>query len=136
MQKRKVARGIIIYNDKIVLLKRIRKEGEKYLHYYAIPGGGIEANETKEEACIREVLEEVSLNVEIDTYLGMEEYDKGICYYYKVNYLSGNPKLGGEEALKNNKDNYYEVCLIPKEEISILTIPGCGVEMIKKAIKN
>ncbi len=134
--KRQTARGVIILNDKVVLLKRIRKEGNKYLHYYAIPGGGVEEGETKEEACIREIEEEVSLKVEIDSYLGMDEYEKGISYYYKVKYISGELKLGGEEAEKNNKDNYYEISLISKDNLANLNIPGKGLEMIEKAIKN
>ena len=110
--KRAVSRGIIFIDEKIVLLKRIRKENDKYLHYYAIPGGGIEVNETKEEACIREVKEEVNLDVTIQKYLGTEEYDTGICHYFLVNYLGGTPILGGEEKEHNNPDNYYEVELI------------------------
>ena len=132
--KRIVSRGIIIIDKKIVLLKRIRKENNNYLHYYAIPGGGVEKNETLEEACIREVKEEVNLDVTIDKYLGSEEYDKGICHYYKVNYLGGIPTLGGEELEKNSPDNYYEVELIDYNKLDSIFIYGSGIEMIKKAL--
>ena len=132
--KRVVSRGIIFIDDKVVLLKRIRKEGDKYLHYYAIPGGGVEGEESLEEACIREVKEEVSLDVTINKYLGVEEYDKGIVHYYKVNYLGGTPILGGEEKEKNNPDNYYAVELININNLDNITIYGKGVEKIKEAI--
>ena len=134
--KRKVSRGIIFIDDKVVLLKRIRKENNKYLHYYAIPGGGIEENETIEDACIREIKEEVSLDVTINKYLGVEEYETGICYYYKVNYLGGKPILGGEEKERNNPDNYYEVSLIDIKDLDNIFIYGQGISMIKKAFNT
>ena len=131
--KRETSRGIIFIDNKVVLLKRIRKDKNEYLHYYAIPGGGIESNETKEDACIREIKEEVGLDVTIDKYLGMEEYDTGISYYFKVNYLGGIPTLGGEEKEHNNPDNYYEVSLIDINDIDNIFIYGIGTQMIKKA---
>ena len=133
--KRIVSRGIIFIDDKVVLLKRIRKENDKYLHYYAIPGGGVEKDESLEEACIREIKEEVSLDVTIDKYLGVEEYDKGIVHYYKVNYLGGEPILGGEEKEHNNPDNYYEVSLINIKDLDNIYIYGKGIEKIKEAYK-
>lgn len=132
--KRVVSRGIIFIDNKVVLLKRIRKQNDNYLHYYAIPGGGVEKNESLEQACIREIQEEVSLNVTIDKYLGNEEYENGICHYYKVNYLGGTPILGGEEKENNNPDNYYEVVLMDTNELDKIFIYGKGIEMIKKSI--
>ncbi len=55
--KRPSARGIIIKDDKLAMVY-----SRKY-DYYKFPGGGIEANETNEEALIREVKEEVGLEV-------------------------------------------------------------------------
>lgn len=134
--KRIVARGIIFIDNKVVLLKRIRACKDKYLHYYAIPGGGVENNETIEAACIREVKEEVSLDVEIIKYLGMEEYETGICHYFKVKYQGGKPILGGEEKENNNPDNYYEVVLVDVDKLDNIYIYGQGIEMIKKAYKQ
>ena len=134
--KRVVARGIIFIDNKVVLLKRIRREKDKILNYYSIPGGGREENESLTDTCIREIKEEVSLDVTINKYLGREEYDKGICYYYKVNYQGGIPILGGEEKEKNNPDNYYEVELIDINNIDSIFIYGIGIEMIKKAYEE
>ena len=131
--KRVVSRGIVFLENKVVLLQRIRKDGDNYLHYYAIPGGGVEEGETLEEACIREVQEEVSLDVSIQAYLGMDEYETGICHYFLVNYLSGTPLLGGEEKERNCPDNSYEVNLLTLEEVAKVKLYGLGYEMIKKA---
>ncbi len=135
MEKRKVARGIVFFKDQVLLLHRIRKEGNKYLEYYAIPGGGIENLETKEEACIREVKEETSIDVKINLYLGMEEYDRGIAYYYLTDYISGEVSLGGEEKEQNNPDNFYEIAFIKIADLDKIMIYGLGGEMIKKAYK-
>lgn len=135
-EKRVASRGIIFIDDKVVLLKRVRKEKDEYLHYYAIPGGGVENNETIEEACIREISEEVNLDVTINKYLGVEEYETGICHYFKVNYQGGTPTLGGEESIRNNPDNYYEVELIDIDNLDNIFIYGHGIEMIKKAYIN
>ena len=136
LKKRKVSRGIVFFDDKVLLLYRKRLENNKYLEYYAIPGGGIEKDETKEEACLRELFEETSIKTNIITYLESEEYDTGICYYYLVKYISGDIKLGGEELEKNNPDNYYEVRLVPVSELDNIYIYGKGSEIIKEVYKK
>ncbi len=135
LKKRSVSRGITFFDDQVLLLYRRRKENNKILEYYAIPGGGIELNETKEEACLREVKEETSIDVKINTYLGFEEYETGVCHYYLTDYLKGNIKLGGEELEKNNLDNYYEIRLINLKDLDKVFIYGLGLQMIEKAYK-
>lgn len=58
---------------------------------YALPGGGIEEDEVKEEALLREVYEETGFGVELGAYLGSafhyklsdtEGYVKKECFYY------------------------------------------------------
>ena len=136
LKKRKVARGITFIDDKVLLLKRVRRDGEKILNYYAIPGGGVEKDETKEEACLREIEEETSIKASINTYLDFEEYNEGVCYYFLTDYLSGIPCLGGEEKIKNSPDNSYEVKLVALKELDNIMIYGIGIDMIKKAYKR
>ena len=64
------ARGIVIRNDgKIAIFNKSNK------NEYKLPGGGIENNETPEEAFKREVLEETGCIIEIIKKLGItEEY--------------------------------------------------------------
>ena len=50
----------IIVNDSKVLLMHRKKEGREY---WVFPGGGVEKDETSEQAAKREVLEETSLKV-------------------------------------------------------------------------
>lgn len=51
------ARGIIIKDGKLAMIHSIKYD------YYKFPGGGIEQNEQRESALIREVLEETGLDV-------------------------------------------------------------------------
>ena len=136
LKKRKVARGITFIDDKVLLLKRVRRDGEKILNYYAIPGGGVEKDETKEETSQREIEEETSIKASINTYLDFEEYEQGVCYYFLTDYLSGIPCLGGEEKIKNSPDNSYEVKLVALKELDNIMIYGIGIDMIKKAYKR
>jgi 8-oxo-dGTP diphosphatase len=55
-------------NGKIILIRRI---GETYRGYWAIPGGAVEMNETVEEALIREMREETGVTVTPTDILGV-----------------------------------------------------------------
>ena len=70
------ARGIVVRNDgKIAIFNKSNK------NEYKLPGGGIENDETPEEAFKREVLEETGCIVEIIEKLGVtEEYKSQINF--------------------------------------------------------
>ncbi len=135
LEKRKTSRGITFFDDKVLLLYRRRKENDKYLEYYAIPGGGIE-NETYEDACIRELKEETSIDVKIVKYLKCEEYETGISFYYLTKYIGGDVQLGGEELEHNSPDNYYETRLVSINDLDNIFIYGIGKELIKETFKS
>ncbi len=59
MQERACA--IVIEEGCILLMHRLKAGAE----YYTVIGGKIEPGETPEQACLREVLEETGLTVEI-----------------------------------------------------------------------
>jgi 8-oxo-dGTP pyrophosphatase MutT (NUDIX family) len=61
---------ILLENKKIVIVK---SENGKY---HTVVGGGVEENETIEEAIIRETKEESGYNIEIISNLGYLEYFK------------------------------------------------------------
>ena len=100
MPKRAI--GIIIRNNKILLIRRIKNGKE----YYVFPGGGVE-EELIEDAATREIKEELSLNVSIDKLLFEIENQNRKEYYFLIKEFTGMLKLGGEEKERMNKDNQY-----------------------------
>lgn len=130
--KRIVARAITFIDDKILLIERYRKDNNKLLHYYTIPGGGVEKGESFSNTAIRETKEETCCDIEIIQELTVEDYPGGECHWFYAQYLSGIPLLGGEEKLRNNPDNSYKVVLINYFDIDNINILGEGKNLIKE----
>jgi ADP-ribose pyrophosphatase YjhB (NUDIX family) len=68
------------------------KDGE---HYFVLPGGHVDKDETPEGAVVREVAEETGLRVTIDKLLYTSADDKygNDQRIYLCNYLGGEPEL-------------------------------------------
>ena len=86
--KRVAGRAIIIQDDDVLLMFRRKIKDGKVFEYYGIPGGKQEDNETLEECTIREIKEELNLDVVIDRYLGYLEDDKNISHIFNVKVIS------------------------------------------------
>jgi len=119
MSPRTRAVAIVIHQNKILLMHRINNGHE----YYVFPGGGVEPNETIENAVLREVLEETTLNVTINKLLYHHDYyQDGNQYFYLCNYVSGEPQLSqnSDEKLKMTKDdkNFYQPLWIPINQLN------------------
>ncbi|OHB17068.1 MAG: hypothetical protein A2734_01470 [Parcubacteria group bacterium RIFCSPHIGHO2_01_FULL_40_30] len=95
--------AIIIKDDKILLIHRI-KNGQEY---YVFPGGGVKEDESLEEALIREIKEELTLDIKVFkqvfniTNQGREES------YFLIQEYDGTPQLNGEEKERMNENNQY-----------------------------
>lgn len=105
--KRIRAVGVVLHEGKILLMFR-RKDGREY---YVFPGGGVEEGETNEEAVVRELREETSVDVSVGRLLYHHIYDDGSeRFYYLCKYLGGEPRLeeGSSEQRKMTEENFYE----------------------------
>lgn len=79
---RLAARGVVIREDgKIALFNKTNK------NEYKLPGGGIEGEETPEEAFKREVLEETGCRVEIINKLGITEEYKTQTNFKQISHV-------------------------------------------------
>ena len=78
---RYASRGIVIKDNQVALINKQNK------NEYKLPGGGIENNETKEQAFYREILEEVGCEVEIKDYLGMIIEEKSNTNFKQISYV-------------------------------------------------
>lgn len=134
--KRVCSRAITFIDDKILLIERYRKENDEMLHYYTIPGGGVEEEETYSEAAIRETKEETCCDIEIIKDLYVEDFGEGICHWFYAKYISGTPELGGEEKIRNNPDNSFKVVLIPMNDIDNINILGQGKRLVKECYEE
>lgn len=67
-----VVAAIIKDKDKIFITKRSYGE---FINMWEFPGGKIEPNESKEDALIREIKEELELDIKISSFLTTVEYD-------------------------------------------------------------
>ena len=65
MKHLEVVAGIIIYNDKILCMQRNLGKYDYISYKYEFPGGKIEEGESKAEALMRELKEEMELEVSI-----------------------------------------------------------------------
>ena len=104
-----IVHGLMKINDKYLVIKRsIIKRGKPnvYPEYWDIPGGSVEDFETPVEALIREVKEEVNLDVEVKQIIHEDSnFDKGKnTMFTRLVYIC---------TLKNTSD--YIIQLDPEE---------------------
>jgi len=136
------ARAIIKMNDNYIFMRREKKINDKIKIFYATVGGHLEQNESFEDACIREVYEELGIIVEIDSLFyeldntDLDKYEK----FYIVNYISGDIGTGNGEEFTNidiEKYGKYEVSFINKNKLSDYNIlPTQVKEKLIKEINN
>lgn len=128
------SRAIIVDNDKLVtMFRRKIKDGVKD-EYYVLPGGGQEEGETLEENVIRELKEELNVDIKILGYLGSKVYGETLGHYFHCTIVNGTPKLGGEELERMTDENYYEVRFIDLKDIHSLNLSA--EDMVQKAINK
>ena len=95
---RGVARGVVIDNDKIVILRVKRNDEFGNASYLETSGGGIDDGETPEIAVLREIDEELGVKGEIITKLGIID-----DYYNKIK--------------RHNINHYYLIKVVGKTRI-------------------
>lgn len=114
---REVVIGIVEKNHKILMIKRAKQEQELL---WAFPGGKVNDNETREEACIREVYEETGITVGINQILGTRIHPNTQVKitYFLCDYIGGNPKiLDKNEVLEVSYKSKQELEQVVKTDI-------------------
>ena len=94
--ERDSARAIIIRNGRIAMVHSLKYD------YYKVPGGGIEPGETREEAVVRETLEEAGLTVIPGS---VKEYG----------YVHRAQRSTLYETEYFQQDNYYYLCALSSD---------------------
>lgn len=115
---RKAARALVFRDNQLLVIKR-DKFGKQY---NVLVGGGVEMNETPENALVREALEETGLVITDFRLVFIEEAGKpyGTQYIYLCKDPGGEPlldKASIEHWLNANTDNKYHPGWLPIEDL-------------------
>ena len=100
----KVVAGLILQNDKLLICQRPNFKDHPLK--WEFPGGKIKNDETNEEALIREINEELSINIinyeELISYnFNYQDLNKNVfIYFYLVNNFSGKVLNNFHKELK------------------------------------
>jgi ADP-ribose pyrophosphatase YjhB (NUDIX family) len=119
---RATARAIVVVDQKLLVFERWRRTfSGKTLHYYSIPGGGIDHGETPEEAVVREMREEMSVKVQPVKLLARQIASKRHNYhhYFLCEIIEGVPifNTNSEEGhLASIGVSRYKVAWLPIAE--------------------
>jgi 8-oxo-dGTP diphosphatase len=119
MKRRDTARAIIIHDGKVLLMERWR-DG---LHYFSIPGGGIEPGETAEEAAIRELAEEMSIVIRPARVLYTVHAPDAKHTIFLADYISGEAALhpdSPEAAVHARGKNLFKPAWVPLADVATL----------------
>ena len=127
------SRAIIIENGKLLTMFRRKIKDGKVKEYYVIPGGGLENGETKQQNVIRELKEEMNVDIKVLNFVGkVEENDREDNYFY-CEITNGTPHLGGEELDRMTEENYYQPTWVDLKDLDNIDI-SCK-EFILKCIE-
>ena len=87
--------GIILIEDNNLAVIERQRAG---LHYFVIPGGGIDESETPEQTAVREAEEELGIIVELKQKVAEVFISENTQYYFLAGRVSGEFGTGtGEE---------------------------------------
>jgi len=112
---------VVSATGSIALIER-KKRG---LHYWAVPGGGMEPGESPEDAAKREILEELGLEVSLERLVDRQ----GSQVFYVANVSAEHDLLlGGPEQLRNGPGNSYQPVWVPIQVAATLWLrpPGAA----------
>lgn len=116
MKTLNVVAAIIKQDNKILATKRGYGE---FINLWEFPGGKIEPNETKEEAIIREIQEELNVKIKVDEFALKLEYQYP-TFYLKMDCFICTIEEGEIQLLEHNSAKW-----LTKEELdSVEWIPA------------
>jgi A/G-specific adenine glycosylase len=124
----RIAVGVVVRNGQLLITRR-KPEG-LLGGLWEFPGGRIEAGETPEAACIREIKEEVGLTIAVDRLLTQVRHAythfKIVMDVYLCRYLSGKIRLNGPVDYR----------WVTVQELDRYPFPGANHKFIPLLIKR
>ena len=127
MKEIKVVAAIIQKENKILATKRGYGE---FINMWEFPGGKIEPGETKEEALIREIKEELNIEINVDKFAIDIEYQYPNFYLFMSCFMC-SIKEGSIELLEHNAGKW-----ITKEELNTLNWLPADIDAVNYLKEN
>lgn len=127
MKEIKVVAAIIKNEDKILATKRGYGE---FINMWEFPGGKIELGETKEQALVREIKEELNIEISVDNFALDIEYQYPNFYLFMSCFMC-SIKEGSIELLEHNDGRW-----ITKEELNTLNWLPADIDAVNYLKEN
>ena len=128
MKKLEVVAGIIMYKDLILCMQRDRGKFDYVSYKYEFPGGKIEPGETRSEALMRELNEEMALAVAINE----DDYFMTVNHIYpdfEITMHSFICKVANQQFIrKEHIDHKW----LTKEELMQLDWAAADIPIVKR----
>lgn len=98
--KKKVSATIIINDKKEILVLKRGPKSRSFPGFWNFPGGGVENDETIEEAAVRELKEETGLDVHEEdlVYFEVSSLPKLIVHYFMSNKFKNDVEINKEST--------------------------------------
>jgi 8-oxo-dGTP pyrophosphatase MutT (NUDIX family) len=126
--------SVVLVNEGYVALVFRKKEG---LEYFTFPGGGIEPDETPLDAAVRELSEELSVQLSYSEFihLGSVVVADHIEEYFMAQTEVRELVLVGPELERQSAINLYRPCWVPIESLKFLPLlPQAGAELALRSL--
>ena len=127
MKEIKVVAAIIQKENKILATKRGYGE---FIKMWQFPGGKIESGETKEQALVREIKEELNIEISVDKFAIDIEYQYPNFYLFMSCFMC-SIKEGSIELLEHNDGKW-----ITKEELNTLNWLPADIDAVNYLKEN
>lgn len=127
MKEIKVVAAIIQKENKILATKRGYGE---FINMWEFPGGKIESGETKEQALVREIKEELNIEISVDKFAIDIEYQYPNFYLFMSCFMC-SLKEGSIEFLEHNDGKW-----ITKEELNTLNWLPADIDAVNYLKEN
>lgn len=127
MKEIKVVAAIIQKENKILATKRGYGE---FINMWEFPGGKIELGETKEQALVREIKEELNIEINVDKFALDIEYQYPNFYLFMSCFMC-SIKEGSIELLEHNDGKW-----ITKEELNTLNWLPADIDAVNYLKEN
>ena len=127
MKEIKVVAAIIQKENNILATKRGYGE---FINMWEFPGGKIESGETKEQALVREIKEELNIEISVDKFAIDIEYQYPNFYLFMSCFMC-SIKEGSIELLEHNDGKW-----ITKEELNTLNWLPADIDAVNYLKEN